>query len=115
MNEIWFHEICKSLRFVVHFSVFVIIILKLVLAFYTQLFICTQIQINQVSVCFHIVITSLYSVLVKGNKKLRVCVATCNRADYSKLAPIMFGLKSHPDEFELEVVVLGSHLIDDYG
>ncbi|XP_029001398.1 bifunctional UDP-N-acetylglucosamine 2-epimerase/N-acetylmannosamine kinase isoform X3 [Betta splendens] len=48
-------------------------------------------------------------------KKLRVCVATCNRADYSKLAPIMFGIKSHPDEFELEVVVLGSHLIDDYG
>uniref|UniRef100_A0A674MF81 Glucosamine (UDP-N-acetyl)-2-epimerase/N-acetylmannosamine kinase n=1 Tax=Takifugu rubripes TaxID=31033 RepID=A0A674MF81_TAKRU len=48
-------------------------------------------------------------------RKLRVCVATCNRADYSKLAPIMFGLKSHPDEFELEVVVLGSHLIDDYG
>lgn len=27
----------------------------------------------------------------------------------------MSGLKSHPDEFELEVVVLGSHLIDDYG
>ncbi|XP_041838098.1 bifunctional UDP-N-acetylglucosamine 2-epimerase/N-acetylmannosamine kinase isoform X2 [Melanotaenia boesemani] len=48
-------------------------------------------------------------------KKLRVCVATCNRADYSKLAPIMFGIKSHPDEFDLEVVVLGSHLIDDYG
>lgn len=44
-----------------------------------------------------------------------MCVATCNRADYSKLAPIMFGLKSRPDEFELEVVVLGSHLIDDYG
>ncbi|XP_068448493.1 bifunctional UDP-N-acetylglucosamine 2-epimerase/N-acetylmannosamine kinase isoform X3 [Clinocottus analis] len=48
-------------------------------------------------------------------RKLRVCVATCNRADYSKLAPIMFGIKAHPDEFELEVVVLGSHLIDDYG
>ncbi|XP_041640775.1 bifunctional UDP-N-acetylglucosamine 2-epimerase/N-acetylmannosamine kinase isoform X1 [Cheilinus undulatus] len=48
-------------------------------------------------------------------RKLRVCVATCNRADYSKLAPIMFGIKSHPDEFDLEVVVLGSHLIDDYG
>ncbi|XP_020508442.1 bifunctional UDP-N-acetylglucosamine 2-epimerase/N-acetylmannosamine kinase isoform X2 [Labrus bergylta] len=48
-------------------------------------------------------------------RKLRVCVATCNRADYSKLAPIMCGIKSHPDEFELEVVVLGSHLIDDYG
>lgn len=48
-------------------------------------------------------------------KRLRVCVATCNRADYSKLAPIMCGIKSHPDDFELEVVVLGSHLIDDYG
>ncbi|XP_012987340.2 bifunctional UDP-N-acetylglucosamine 2-epimerase/N-acetylmannosamine kinase isoform X3 [Esox lucius] len=51
----------------------------------------------------------------KARKKLRVCVATCNRADYSKLAPIMFGIKAQPDEFELEVVVLGSHLIDDYG
>lgn len=50
-----------------------------------------------------------------NNRKLRVCVATCNRADYSKLAPIMFGIKSEPDFFELEVVVLGSHLIDDYG
>ncbi|XP_051785865.1 bifunctional UDP-N-acetylglucosamine 2-epimerase/N-acetylmannosamine kinase isoform X2 [Erpetoichthys calabaricus] len=48
-------------------------------------------------------------------RKLRVCVATCNRADYSKLAPIMFGLKADPDNFELDVVVLGSHLIDDYG
>ncbi|XP_048826799.1 bifunctional UDP-N-acetylglucosamine 2-epimerase/N-acetylmannosamine kinase isoform X2 [Brienomyrus brachyistius] len=48
-------------------------------------------------------------------RRLRVCVATCNRADYSKLAPIMFGIKAHPEDFELEVVVLGSHLIDDYG
>ncbi|XP_074519456.1 bifunctional UDP-N-acetylglucosamine 2-epimerase/N-acetylmannosamine kinase isoform X2 [Halichoeres trimaculatus] len=48
-------------------------------------------------------------------RKLKVCVATCNRADYSKLAPIMFGLKSNPEDFDLEVVVLGSHLIDDYG
>ncbi|KAJ8399352.1 hypothetical protein AAFF_G00413900 [Aldrovandia affinis] len=48
-------------------------------------------------------------------RRLRVCVATCNRADYSKLAPIMFGIKADPDNFELEVVVLGSHLIDDYG
>lgn len=53
--------------------------------------------------------------LLKFKRKLRVCVATCNRADYSKLAPIMFGIKAHSDEFELEVVVLGSHLIDDYG
>ncbi|NXS08153.1 GLCNE kinase, partial [Neodrepanis coruscans] len=51
-----------------------------------------------------------------GNShKLRVCVATCNRADYSKLAPIMFGIKAEPHFFELDVVVLGSHLIDDYG
>ncbi|NXA54830.1 GLCNE kinase, partial [Nothocercus julius] len=50
-----------------------------------------------------------------SNHKLRVCVATCNRADYSKLAPIMFGIKAEPQFFELDVVVLGSHLIDDYG
>uniref|UniRef100_A0A8C8TTM0 Glucosamine (UDP-N-acetyl)-2-epimerase/N-acetylmannosamine kinase n=1 Tax=Peromyscus maniculatus bairdii TaxID=230844 RepID=A0A8C8TTM0_PERMB len=50
-----------------------------------------------------------------NNRKLRVCVATCNRADYSKLAPIMFGIKTEPSFFELDVVVLGSHLIDDYG
>ncbi|XP_006863164.1 PREDICTED: bifunctional UDP-N-acetylglucosamine 2-epimerase/N-acetylmannosamine kinase isoform X2 [Chrysochloris asiatica] len=50
-----------------------------------------------------------------NNRKLRVCVATCNRADYSKLAPIMFGIKTEPEFFELDVVVLGSHLIDDYG
>lgn len=51
----------------------------------------------------------------RNNRKLRVCVATCNRADYSKLAPIMFGIKAESEFFELEVVVLGSHLIDDYG
>ncbi|XP_078419718.1 bifunctional UDP-N-acetylglucosamine 2-epimerase/N-acetylmannosamine kinase [Cetorhinus maximus] len=51
----------------------------------------------------------------KNRKKLRICVATCNRADYSKLAPIMFGIKEQPDLFDLKVVVLGSHLIDDYG
>lgn len=51
----------------------------------------------------------------KNQRKLRVCVATCNRADYSKLAPIMFGIKAEPEDFELSVVVIGSHLIDDYG
>ncbi|XP_029458501.1 bifunctional UDP-N-acetylglucosamine 2-epimerase/N-acetylmannosamine kinase isoform X3 [Rhinatrema bivittatum] len=50
-----------------------------------------------------------------NQRKLRVCVATCNRADYSKLAPIMSGIKAEPEFFELDVVVLGSHLIDDYG
>ncbi|XP_051890719.1 bifunctional UDP-N-acetylglucosamine 2-epimerase/N-acetylmannosamine kinase isoform X2 [Pristis pectinata] len=51
----------------------------------------------------------------KNKRKLRICVATCNRADYSKLAPIMFGIKEQSDGFDLKVVVLGSHLIDDYG
>ncbi|XP_055061806.2 bifunctional UDP-N-acetylglucosamine 2-epimerase/N-acetylmannosamine kinase isoform X1 [Misgurnus anguillicaudatus] len=51
----------------------------------------------------------------KVKRPLCICVATCNRADYSKLAPIMFGIKSHPELFDLKVVVLGSHLIDDYG
>ncbi|XP_073405747.1 bifunctional UDP-N-acetylglucosamine 2-epimerase/N-acetylmannosamine kinase isoform X1 [Dendrobates tinctorius] len=50
-----------------------------------------------------------------NQRKLRVCVATCNRADYSKLAPIMFGIKAESDYLELSVVVIGSHLIDDYG
>lgn len=63
----------------------------------------------------HFLSLTLVVALYQCGKKLRVCVATCNRADYSKLAPLMFGLKSHADEFELEVVVLGSHLIDDYG
>lgn len=51
----------------------------------------------------------------KVKRPLCICVATCNRADYSKLAPIMFGIKLHPELFDLKVVVLGSHLIDDYG
>ncbi|XP_069093756.1 bifunctional UDP-N-acetylglucosamine 2-epimerase/N-acetylmannosamine kinase isoform X3 [Pleurodeles waltl] len=50
-----------------------------------------------------------------NQRKIRICVATCNRADYSKVAPIMFGIKAEPDAFDLSVVVLGSHLIDDYG
>ena len=46
--------------------------------------------------------------------KMRVCVATCNRADYSKLAPIMQAVKADED-MDLSVIVLGCHLIDDYG
>ncbi|XP_078592793.1 bifunctional UDP-N-acetylglucosamine 2-epimerase/N-acetylmannosamine kinase-like [Branchiostoma floridae x Branchiostoma japonicum] len=48
------------------------------------------------------------------NRQMKVCVATCNRADYSKLAPIMFCLRDDP-LMELRVVVMGTHLIDDYG
>lgn len=45
---------------------------------------------------------------------MKIAIATCNRADYSKLAPIMEGLKNDPF-FEVSLVVMGSHLIDDYG
>ena len=45
---------------------------------------------------------------------MKIAVATCNRADYSKLAPVLRGLKLDPS-FEVSVVVMGSHLIDDYG
>ena len=51
----------------------------------------------------------------ENNRKLRVCAATYNRADYSKIAPIMFGIIMEPESCDLDVVVLGSHLIDDYG
>ncbi|XP_071947145.1 bifunctional UDP-N-acetylglucosamine 2-epimerase/N-acetylmannosamine kinase-like [Antedon mediterranea] len=49
-----------------------------------------------------------------SNRKRRVCIATCNRADYSKLAPIMSAVQKDP-ELVLSVIVLGCHLIDDYG
>lgn len=48
-------------------------------------------------------------------RKLQVGIAMYSRVDCSKLAPIMFGMKTEPEFFELDVVVLGSHLIDDYG
>ncbi|XP_022091734.1 bifunctional UDP-N-acetylglucosamine 2-epimerase/N-acetylmannosamine kinase-like isoform X1 [Acanthaster planci] len=46
--------------------------------------------------------------------QMRLCIATCNRADYSKLAPIMLAAKAD-EEIDLSVIVLGCHLIDDYG
>lgn len=69
---------------------------------------------KQLTWCVYVCVV-VTSPFVQCKKRLRVCVATCNRADYSKLAPIMFGIKAHPDDFDLDVVVLGSHLIDDYG
>ncbi|XP_070540012.1 bifunctional UDP-N-acetylglucosamine 2-epimerase/N-acetylmannosamine kinase-like isoform X2 [Ptychodera flava] len=51
---------------------------------------------------------------IERTQPIRVCVATCNRADYSKLAPIMVALRDDPD-FDLKVIVMGCHLIDDYG
>ena len=45
---------------------------------------------------------------------MKITVATCNRADYSKLAPVLQGLKQDAF-FDVSIVVMGSHLIDDYG
>ena len=72
-------------------------------------------KLEVVSKCVCVCVCVCVRCQMVSKRKLRVCVATCNRADYSKLAPIMFGLKAHPESFELEVMVLGSHLIDDYG
>eukprot|EP00118_Oscarella_pearsei_P005167 m.23450 g.23450 ORF g.23450 m.23450 type:complete len:754 (+) comp28474_c0_seq2:110-2371(+) len=47
-------------------------------------------------------------------QRLKVCVATCNRADYSKLEPIITAIQADAD-LSLSLIVLGSHLIDDYG
>ena len=41
-------------------------------------------------------------------------MATCNRADYSKLAPVIGALQAD-SAFELSIIVSGSHLLDDYG
>lgn len=46
--------------------------------------------------------------------KKHICIATCNRADYSKLGPIMKAVFEDKD-LVLSVIVLGCHLIDDYG
>lgn len=51
---------------------------------------------------------------VENKRKFRVCVATANRADYSKLGNIMKAIKDD-DDLELSLIVLGCHLIDDYG
>lgn len=45
---------------------------------------------------------------------LRVCVCTSNRSDYSKLQPLMRKLKADP-EFELCVLAMGSHLLEECG
>lgn len=66
--------------------------------------------------------TSLNGSGVKANcggdmdtkRKFRVCVATTNRADYSKLGNIMQAIKDD-EMLELSTIVLGCHLIDDYG
>lgn len=44
----------------------------------------------------------------------RIAVLTGTRADYGKLKPLMVALDRHPG-FELEVLVTGMHLLEEYG
>jgi len=44
----------------------------------------------------------------------KICVFTANRADYSKLRPLMRGIEDDSD-LQLSVVIMGSHLLDDFG
>lgn len=44
----------------------------------------------------------------------KVCVITGNRSDYARVRSIMKEIKKHND-LELSTIVMGSHLLDDYG
>jgi UDP-hydrolysing UDP-N-acetyl-D-glucosamine 2-epimerase len=46
--------------------------------------------------------------------KRKICVVTSNRADYTKLVPVMKSLIKNPN-IELSLVVTGSHLLKNYG
>jgi len=46
--------------------------------------------------------------------KLKICVYTTNRAEYSKLRPIL-KLLNVDDNIELFLLVTGSHLLKQYG
>lgn len=43
----------------------------------------------------------------------KVCVVTANRADYTRLHPIMTAIKAHPD-LELQTVVAGTHHLERF-
>ena len=45
---------------------------------------------------------------------LKICVYTTNRAEYSKLRPILKLLQKDSD-IELSLLVTGSHLLKEYG
>ena len=45
---------------------------------------------------------------------LKICVYTTNRAEYSKLRPILKLLQNDPN-IELSLLVTGSHLLKEYG
>jgi UDP-hydrolysing UDP-N-acetyl-D-glucosamine 2-epimerase len=48
------------------------------------------------------------------SKIRKICVVTGNRAEYSKLKPVMGAIKRHP-KLELILIVTASHLLDDFG
>ena len=71
------------------------------------------------SLCLYVCLSVCLSLSVRPSvpdslRPIRACVATCNRADYSKLAPVIGALQADP-AFELSIIVSGSHLLDDYG
>lgn len=45
---------------------------------------------------------------------MKVCVATGSRAEYGLMKWVMYELNSNPD-FDLQVLVMGAHLLDDFG
>lgn len=45
---------------------------------------------------------------------LKICIYTTNRAEYSKLRPIMRLLKSDPN-IKMQLLITGSHLLKEYG
>ena len=45
---------------------------------------------------------------------LKICIYTTNRAEYSKLRPIMKLLKSDPN-IKMQLLITGSHLLKEYG
>lgn len=51
----------------------------------------------------------------ENNRKLRVCACHLQPLIILNLPPSCLALKWNLEFFELDVVVLGSHLIDDYG
>ena len=44
----------------------------------------------------------------------KICVATCNRADWSKLGPICRQVEADP-ALELQLLVMGSHMLREFG
>ena len=48
------------------------------------------------------------------SRRRHVCVITSNRADWSKLRPVVLRLQKHP-AIELNIVAIGSHLLQEFG